>query len=463
MIKKIATSLGVMALVLAACQAQAVDERPTTTSTTTASPTTQAETGATSSPMRVVDTVQCEEAGEDVVIVCEAYDLIQRHYVDDIEDSALAEAAKLALVSEDPPVTSSPLSCAIPAQAFIESCETAAGFNGDDKTAAEAILTGFTSYALDPNSAYFDKAALELLEQEQEGEIEGIGALVSPEDPTIEGENKQCAIVSETCRISIVSTIEGAPAEGAGLLKDDVIVGVDGESILGWTIDEVTSRVRGPAGTDVTLTIERESAELDVTITRAAVEIPVLESATFGDAGYIRLSVFSQTADEQFERAVVALLGEDVSSLVIDLRNNPGGLLDTAIAVTSVFLPDGDVVVTEGPGERTSYPVEGTAIIPDDLKVVFVVNKGSASASEVVSAVLQERGEITVVGENTFGKNTVQQRFPLSNGGALKLTIARWVTPGGLDFGGVGVTPDVDLAVDELDAEALVVAVLAAA
>jgi carboxyl-terminal processing protease len=153
--------------------------------------------------------------------------------------------------------------------------------------------------------------------------------------------------------------------------------------------------------------------------------------------------VFTDNADEQFEEALSDLLGQGVNSLVIDLRDNPGGLLDTAIDVASAFLPDGDVVVTESPESSISYPVTGHPIVPADIEVVFVVNQGSASASEVVSAVLQERGRATVVGENTFGKNTVQQRFGLSNGGALKLTIARWLTPGGLDFGDVGVTPDV--------------------
>jgi carboxyl-terminal processing protease len=140
---------------------------------------------------------------------------------------------------------------------------------------------------------------------------------------------------------------------------------------------------------------------------------------------------------------VTDLLAEDVDTLVVDMRNNPGGLLDTAIEVASAFLPDGEVVVTQGPDTSTSYPVSGETLVPEDVRVLMVVNGASASASEVVSAVLQERGRATIVGENTFGKNTVQQRFALSNGGALKLTIARWLTPEGHDFGSVGVTPDV--------------------
>jgi carboxyl-terminal processing protease len=182
---------------------------------------------------------------------------------------------------------------------------------------------------------------------------------------------------------------------------------------------------------------------VEIRITRAAVVIPVVVSEVVDDAGYVALNLFTDNADEQFEDAVNGLLAQGVDSLVIDLRDNPGGLLDTAIEVASAFLPDGDVVVTESPDSSTSYPVSGHTLVPEGIEVVFVVNQGSASASEVVAAVLQERGRVTVVGENTFGKNTVQQRFGLSNGGGLKLTIARWLTPGGLDFGEVGVTPDV--------------------
>ena len=303
----------------------------------------------------------------------------------------------------------------------------------------------FGRISLDPNSLYLDEEALTLLQEEQQGEIEGIGALVSPEDETIEGENKQCAIVSETCNVVIASTIEGTPAEAAGLMAGDIIVGVDGEGVLGWTIEELTARVRGPSGTDVALMIRRGGETFEVTITRAAVVIPVLETARFGDDGYIRLRVFNSTADEQFQTAVIELVAEGIDDLVVDLRNNPGGLLDTAIEVTSVFLPTGDVVVTQGPNDDNTYQVTGASLVPESVDVIFVVNGGSASASEVVSAVLQERDRAVVVGENTFGKNTVQQRFGLSNGGALKLTIARWLTPGGLDFGGVGVTPDVEM------------------
>ncbi|HJQ76598.1 MAG TPA: S41 family peptidase [Acidimicrobiia bacterium] len=425
--------------------------------TTTTPPASDDDVGTD----RPLDVVACDDASEEIVIVCEAYDLIETHYVDEVEDSALLEGAVTALRALDGADSDKALVCAPPTDGFAEACQTATVAADDGAEAAAAMVTGFAAYALDPNSAYLDEQSLALLREEQEGEIEGIGALVSPEDETIPGDNKQCSVVSETCRILIVSTIAGAPAEAAGLMSDDVLVAVNGEPIMGWTVDEVTAQVRGPAGTAVDLTLERDGEPYQVTITRAAVVIPLVVHETFGDVGYVALNAFTGNADAQFEEAVVDLLGEGVDHLVFDLRNNPGGFLTTAIEVTSVFLDEGDVVKTEGPEETTTYPVDGDAIVPEDLEVTVVVNRGSASASEVVAAALQERDRVTVVGENTFGKNTVQQRFSLSNGGALKLTIARWLTPGGHDFGGTGVTPDVELEVNSLSPQALVDAVTA--
>jgi carboxyl-terminal processing protease len=458
------TALVGMVVLIAACTSPGtggttsvpIDEPTTTTS----SPQSTATTPGTASPSdRAIEFVECDDADEDIAIVCEAYDLIKSRYVDEIPDGQLAEAATLGLEILDGTQSSELLVCATPDEAFLSVCQTAAVAANDSLEAAEAMVAGMANYALDPNSGYLDPQSLNLLQEEQQGEVQGIGALVSPEDQTLPGDNKQCSIISVTCEILIVSTIEGAPAEAAGLERDDEIVAVDGTSILGWSVDEVTATVRGPAGTAVTLTIDRDGEEFDVTITRAAVEIPVVEQDVFDDVGYIRLWNFTGNAGSQFESAVVDVLAEGATELVIDLRNNPGGFLTTAIDVTSVFLEDGNVVVTEGPDEFLEYEVTGSAIVPQDMEVTVVVNKGSASASEVFAGALQEAGRATVVGENTFGKNTVQQRFSLSNGGALKLTIARWLTPGGHDFGGTGVTPDVALDVEDLEAGELVAAV----
>ena len=454
---RLTAALGALTLLIAACSVIS-GAGETTSSTTTTEPPTATTTTVLESG-RSLEVVTCESAPEEMEILCESYDLISRHYVDEISDEDLAAAASEGLQALDGTTTTDELTCAIPADPFAASCNVAAEQAETSTEAAEAMVAGLANYALDANSVYLDEDSLALVEEEQEGEIEGIGALVTAEDLS-SGESELCSIMSDTCHLTIISTISGSPAEAAGLQPNDLVVGVNGNDITGWTLDEVTAVVRGPSGTDVDLLIQRGDQQLEVTITRAAIVIPVVNSETVGDAGYIRLNIFSDNADEQFEEAVEQLVDLGVTSLVVDLRDNPGGLLDTAIAITSHFLADGDVVVTQSPGADRTYEVTGRTVVPEDLEVVFVVNRGSASASEVVSAVLQERGRVTVIGENTFGKNTVQQRFGLSNGGALKLTIARWVTPGGLDFGGVGVTPDFE---EQIEADATPAEVVAAA
>jgi C-terminal peptidase prc len=428
-----------VALLVASCDA-ADTAQPEGTTATPQSETTVESTATTTQDERPMRLVGCDAVDPDVEIVCETYDLVRRHYVDEISDEDLARAATLGLQELDGASADSELVCVAPATAFLETCEVALGEAETGAEAAEAMVFGMASFGLDPHSVYLDPEAVELLEEEQAGEIQGIGALVTAEDSATE---EECNVISDTCQIHVVSTVEGTPADTAGLRPDDLILGVDGAEITGWTVDEVTTMVRGPAGTDVVLTIQRDTDVFDVTITRATFVVDAVVSEVVGDVGYVGLNTFTGNADELFLDHVGTLVDQGVDSIVLDMRNNPGGLLDTAIEVASAFLPDGDVVVTEGPDSSTSYPTSGDPIVPADIGVIIIVNEGSASASEVVSAVLQERGRATVVGENTFGKNTVQQRFSLSNSGALKLTIARWLTPGGHDFGSVGVTPDV--------------------
>lgn len=442
----------VFSLVLAACTTRAANPpeggEPTTTTTPIEPETSVAENG------RTTLTVSCADAPDEVAIVCEAYDLVRQHYVDDIPDQVLAEAAAQAVEDLDGSTATSELICPLPSPAFALACDALTGEAETSAEGAEAIVKGFAD-ALDPNSVYLNEDSLSLIEEEQEGQIEGIGALVTAEDSTITESNPQCSTISETCQMMIVSIIDSSPAEAAGLLRDDIVMAVNGEEIIGWSLDEVTAAVRGPAGTDVVLGILRGDTPIELRITRAAIVIPVVESEVFGKIGYVKLNLFTENADEQLEEAILDVLDQNIDQLVFDLRDDPGGLLDTAIEVASLFLGDGDIVVTQSPDSDRAYSVTGNRIVPEDLPVVVIMNKGSASASEVVSAVLQERGRAKVVGENSFGKNTVQQRFSLSNGGAFKLTIARWVTPGGLDFGGDGLTPDIalDFAPD-LDTEA---------
>ena len=311
---------------------------------------------------------------------------------------------------------------------------------------------------LDPNSAYFDPATLEQIREEDSGHVEGIGALVATEEiPEPEPGEQACTVISAECQLVITSTIPDSPADTAGVEPDDVIVAVNGESIDGWSVDEVTAAVRGQAGTSVSLTVERGRNEIEFHIVRASISVPVVESEVVGDVGYLKLNVFTDTSDSQFHDALDRLVAAGIDQLVLDLRDNPGGALYATVQIASEFFSEGVVVRTIGPEDEDVYDADEGGLLADgSLPVAILVNRGSASASEVLSAALQERNRAVVIGDNTFGKNTVQQRYGLSNGGALKLTVARWVTAAGTDFGENGVTPDIaadlddDLTVDQL-------------
>ncbi len=437
----------VVALVVlaAACAPSEADPAiaPTTESTsTTSSPTTTVVVNDE------LTTVSCPTESE-FQLLCEAYDLIGRNYVDPVDDEALADAALEGLrtveISDTEP---GPLTCAIPAESFQRVCEEMERRDVGEGS-IEALLFGMAEFGLDPNSAYITPAALALIQEEQTGSVEGIGALVTTEDLTsADPSTTTCNILSESCRLVIVSTLPSSPALAAGVQVGDEFVAVNGDPVAGRSVDEITAIVRGPAGTDVRITFARDGSTVDITITRAAITIPVTAFEAVGDVGYLRLNFFTANAGGQVERDLQALLDGGARTIVLDLRDNPGGTLDAALDVTSEFLSDGLVVRTVGPDEERSYAVRGDGIATDpDIQVIVLVNRGSASASEVLAGALQERGRATIVGETTFGKNTVQQRFALSNGGAMRLTIARWITAGGLDFDN-GIVPDVSLALD---------------
>lgn len=447
--------VGLLALITAACTLS-LDIGATTT--TAAAPTTT----FVSDNGRTVETVDCARAPESVIFVCEAYELIIDRFVDQIDSETLARATTEYLDGlETESETTESLLCPLPSEHFIATCDAAADLGLDTEETAEVFINSMVHANLDPNSAYLDPDALQRVLEAESPNFAGIGAQVRAEDQTIEGDDKQCNVISESCQMMIVATLENHPARAAGLLADDIVREVDGQSLIGWSIDDVVAVVRGPVGEPVTLLVDRDGAEIEITIVRDLIRVPVIETEMAGDTGYVRLFDFSNPAASQFEQAIVDLLADGAERIVFDLRYNPGGLLDVAIAVTSVFLPDGEVVVTQSPERTTPYPVSGRSIVPEDMEVHIVINRASASASEVVSAVLQERGRATLYGENSFGKNTVQQRWNLSNGGALKVTTARWLTPDGLDFGGSGVIPDValDLGQDATPAE-VVAAVL---
>lgn len=452
---KYRTLLLALALLLAACTAPATSYAPTSQSSTTAPPQTTQPTQppTTGTPTDAgTATVSCDNAPDSFKPLCTAFHIITTSYVDPVDTAKLAQGAVEgidAYQNEPGGAVPDSLTCALPSSDFLSVCDAFVQVEQTDPAPVgdlvAAAISGMMDYGLDdPYSVYFSPDALAAFQEETHGQIEGIGALVKAEDPN-NPDGGACSTISDTCVLVVVSPLEGGPAEAAGLQAGDVFTSVDGQSIQGMLVDSVIAEVRGPAGTTVTVGIDRGDQHLEFTITRASIDIPIVSSRMIDDTtGYLDLSIFSTNAPDQFNGALQDLLNQGAKNIILDLQHDPGGSLDTAIYVASEFLSSGIVLRTEAPGNTQEYPVDPGGIATDpSIKLYVLVDRASASASEVVTGAFQDYGRATVIGEHTFGKNTVQQQFNLSNGGALKLTVARWVTPDGHDYGGVGLTPDV--------------------
>ncbi|HJR45726.1 MAG TPA: S41 family peptidase [Actinomycetota bacterium] len=243
--------------------------------------------------------------------------------------------------------------------------------------------------------------------------------------------------------LQIVSVLPDSPALGAGLETGDTIEEIDGRPVDRMSSDEAVARIKGPEGTEVELLVERSGDELDFTITRKEIDLPsVRASLQGGDIGYVQLVTFANGAGDAVRDEVERLSGEGAEGIILDMRDNGGGLFDEAIDVASVFIEDGEVVSYESRTEPdVTYEAEGDAI--EDIPLVVLVNGGTASASEIVTGALQDRDRAIVVGTTTYGKGSVQRLIPLLDGSALKLTTAAYLTPEGGSIDGDGIEPDI--------------------
>jgi carboxyl-terminal processing protease len=300
----------------------------------------------------------------------------------------------------------------------------------------EAAIRGILVSLDDPYSSYLTPQDFQITTDDHSGEFGGIGAVVTVRDG----------------RIMILAPLPNSPALRAGILAGDVILTVHGESLEGKTLLEAVLLIRGPEGEPVTMEVLHEGASVseEITIVRETIEVSNLESRLLEPGiGYVQFSSFDSPTAQQLAEAIEELGNQGMEGLVLDLRNNGGGLLDAAIGVASQFLDDGLVLYSVGPsGDRTDYAVRrggsGT-----DLSLVVLVNGFSASASEVVTGALQDTGRATVVGTTTFGKGSVGQLSPLSDGSGLSFTIAQWYTPNDRLIEGIGLEPDVEVGAPE--------------
>jgi carboxyl-terminal processing protease len=303
----------------------------------------------------------------------------------------------------------------------------------DDPKLIESAINGMLT-ALDPHSAYLNPKHFRDMQVQTRGEFGGLGIEVTMENGVVK----------------VVAPIEDTPAARAGLMSGDLITHLDKEQILGLTLQEAVEKMRGPVNSPITLTIVRKGTEdpFEVKVTRDVIHInPVKYNAEGDDVGYIRLTTFNEQTTANLQKAVEDLkkqLGPNLKGYIIDLRNNPGGLLDQAISVSDAFLDQGAIVLTRGRNlEETQRSNARQGDITDGQKIVVLINGGSASASEIVAGALQDHHRATILGTRSFGKGSVQTIIPLGSNGALRLTTARYYTPSGRSIQAKGIAPEV--------------------
>jgi carboxyl-terminal processing protease len=313
----------------------------------------------------------------------------------------------------------------------------------DDSKLVEGAINGMVT-SLDPHSRYMNEAAWHDMQETTHGEFGGLGIEVTMEDGLVK----------------VVSPMDGTPAARAGILSGDFITNIDGDAVQGLSLEQAVNKMKGPVHTSTKLKIERKGMDkpLDVSIEREIIQVKPVSFHTVGDdIGYIRISSFNEQTTEGLHKAVAEIskqIPQDkLAGYIVDLRNNPGGLLDQAVSVVSTFLPRGEVVSTRGrtPEETQRYTAKGGDMTKGKPMVVLI-NGGSASASEIVAGALHDHKRATLIGTRSFGKGSVQTIIPLGTGnGALALTTARYFTPSGHSIQALGVSPDIEVLQDVPD------------
>jgi len=302
----------------------------------------------------------------------------------------------------------------------------------NDQTAIENAIEGMVG-GLDPHSAYMNAKEYTDFNVQMQGQFGGLGLEVTQEDGIIK----------------VQTPIDDTPASRAGIKSGDYITALDGVTVEGMTLDTAVGKMRGDPGTKITLTIKRQGIDTPilVSLTREIIRVDPVKSATYNDVGYIRLAEFTDQAGDDVQNAFEKLKSTGhLKALILDLRNNPGGALDQAVRISNDFLSEGEIVSTRArhPQDSTRDDAVPQGDIAGNIPLVVLINNGSASASEIVAGALQDHRRAVVIGEQSFGKGSVQTVLPLGPGdGALRLTTARYYTPSGRSIQGLGITPDI--------------------
>lgn len=304
----------------------------------------------------------------------------------------------------------------------------------DDKKLIESAINGML-VSLDPHSSYLDAQSYKYMNEQTKGKFGGLGIEVTMENGVVK----------------IVSPIDDTPAAKAGLKPGDYITNIDGEQVIGMSLNDAVDKMRGKVGSKVKLTIRRVGEKpFEVTLKREEVKIQsVKNDIKSGDVAYIRITSFSGDTDKMVEKAIIQAKKElkgNIKGVVLDVRNNPGGLLDQAVNISDLFLDKGEIVSTRSRNEEDTVRYtakEGD--ITEGLPIVVMINDGSASASEILAGALQDHKRAIILGEKSFGKGSVQTVVPLGKYGAMRLTTARYYTPSGRSIQATGIIPDVEV------------------
>ncbi len=301
-----------------------------------------------------------------------------------------------------------------------------------DEELIEAAVRGMLTN-LDPHSAFLNRKKFEDMQVQTKGEFGGLGIEVT----------------MEAGYVKVVSPIDDTPAFRAGLKAGDFITHLDGEHIQGLTLSQAVEKMRGPVKSKIKLTVRRGDQRFDVSIVRDKIRIRSVRSRTEGNIGYLRVTSFSEQTESGLNKAVEQIkeeLGDKLSGFVLDLRNNPGGLLDQAVSVSDAFLEEGEIVSTRGRIQKNAQRFHASpGDVASGLPIVVLINGGSASASEIVAGALQDHRRAVVLGKKSFGKGSVQTIIPLGRNGAIKLTTQRYYTPSGVSIQARGISPDIEV------------------
>lgn len=376
--------------------------------------------------------------------LCETIELLNEWYVDrPVDLSRLAEIATDAAadyttdLTEDPPRT---LFCAIPDISFETLCQTLAARVQTDNIpvgpAMEEVVLTMVDLGLDPFTWYIPPELAAGFRSD--GIVGGVGIVLDATDAA----GSKCTRIAPACPLQISLVIEGNPGESAGLMAGDIITAIDGESVDGKGFVNVATKIGSDETGTVALTISRDGQTIEFSIERKELSLPDIEvDLPFSDVGYLRIPDFDSDIPRIVGVAIASLTAASPRTIVIDLRDNPGGLVSAVVEVASEFIASGAIMETSGPDEAFTYEALGNPQASSQ-RLIVLVNEGTASAAEILAGALRDRRGATIIGQPTFGKNAVQIPFPLRNGGEFHVAIAHWTTPNGTSVVDGGLIPD---------------------